>query len=144
MQANTFSAGASVVPSSKVELTISCRNLIDADIFSKSDPMCVVFTKQFASDRWRELGRTETIWDNLNPDFVKKFELDYYFEEKQILKFEIYDIDSQSADLSKHDFLGTMECSLGEIVSAGRLKRALKGPKANSGSIVGKLTPLLL
>ncbi|XP_067931223.1 copine-8-like isoform X1 [Watersipora subatra] len=133
---STFNPGASVVPSTKVELTISCRNLIDADLFSKSDPMCVMSVKQFATENWREYGRTETIWDNLNPDFVKKFEIDYYFEERQQLKFSIYDVDSNSPDLSKHDFLGTMECSLGEIVSAGRLKRALKGPKANSGSIV--------
>jgi len=36
-----------------------------------------------------QFGRTEVIWDNLNPDFVKKFVMDYFFEEMQKLKFEV-------------------------------------------------------
>ena len=34
-------------------------------------------------------GRTEMIKDNLNPEFVKKFQINYYFEESQKLKFEV-------------------------------------------------------
>ena len=37
-----------------------------------------------------QIGRTEVIWDNLNPDFVKKFVMEYFFEESQKLKFELY------------------------------------------------------
>ena len=29
---------------SKVELTVSCNGLKDADVFSKSDPLCVVYS----------------------------------------------------------------------------------------------------
>ena len=36
-----------------------------------------------------QYGRTEMIKDNLNPDFVKKFNIDYYFEENQKVKFEL-------------------------------------------------------
>ena len=36
-----------------------------------------------------QFGRTETIWNNLNPDFVKKFIMQFYFEESQKLKFEV-------------------------------------------------------
>ena len=36
-----------------------------------------------------QFGRTEVIWDNLNPEFVKKFVVDYFFEELQKLKFEM-------------------------------------------------------
>ena len=36
-----------------------------------------------------QFGRTEIIWNNLNPDFVKKFVLQYYFEQSQKLKFEV-------------------------------------------------------
>ena len=36
-----------------------------------------------------KFGRTEVIYDNLNPDFVKKFIINYYFEECQKLKFEV-------------------------------------------------------
>lgn len=131
-----FIPGSFASPTSLVEIAVSCRGLIDMDVFSKSDPMCVVYMKQFASEQWREFGRTEVIWDNLNPEFVKKFVVDYFFEELQKLKFEIYDVDCASPDLSKHDFLGSVECTLGEVVSSVRLERRLKGPRTNCGTIV--------
>lgn len=133
----TFQPGTGVAPATLVELTVGCRKLIDADVFSKSDPMVVMFTKDQNSQQWREFGRTEVIWNNLNPDFVKKFIIQYYFEQSQKLKFEVYDIDCESADLSKHDFLGRMECTLGEIVASGtRYTQRLTGPKINRGSII--------
>uniref|UniRef100_A0AAV2M527 C2 domain-containing protein n=1 Tax=Knipowitschia caucasica TaxID=637954 RepID=A0AAV2M527_KNICA len=72
-------------------------------------------------------GRTEVIDNTLNPDFVRKYIMDYFFEEKQNLRFDLYDVDSKSPDLSKHDFLGQMFCTLGEIVGspASRLEKPL-------------------
>ncbi|XP_052779910.1 copine-8-like isoform X2 [Mya arenaria] len=132
-----FNPGTGINPQTLIELSFSCRNLIDADVFSKSDPMVVMFTKDDRETQWREFGRTEVIWNNLNPDFVKKFVMQYCFEQSQKLKFEVYDIDSQSADLSKHDFLGRMECTLGEIVSSGtRFSKKLSGPNIKKGSIL--------
>ncbi|CAH1784993.1 unnamed protein product [Owenia fusiformis] len=106
------------------------------DTFSKSDPMGVVYIQEFGKREWKEFGRTEIIWNNLNPDFVKKFQMEYFFEESQKIKFEIYDVDSKSRDLSKHDFLGKMECTLGEVVTHARLQKRLQGPKKDSGSII--------
>lgn len=63
---------------SRVELTVSCTELINMDTFSKSDPQVIMFAMQ--NNLWKEQGRTEIIWDNLNPKFVKSFVLDYYFE----------------------------------------------------------------
>ena len=44
-----------------------------------------------------------------------------------MLRFTIYDIDSESRNLANHDFLGQMTCSLGEIVTnqarVGLIKR---------------------
>lgn len=114
---NTFVPGGAVAPASKVELSIACRNLRDTDYISKSDPMCVVFVLDQMSNRFREVGRTEMIKDCLNPDFVTKVVLDYYFEESQKMRFDMYDVDSKSPCLENHDFLGRMECTLGEIVS---------------------------
>ena len=34
-------------------------------------------------------GRTEMIKDTLNPNFVHKFVMSYFFEESQKLKFEV-------------------------------------------------------
>jgi len=128
---------SSATPVSVVELSVCCRNLADMDVFSKSDPMCVMYQKQYANSEFREVGRTEIVWNNLNPNFVKKFVIDYFFEEAQKLRFEVYDADSKNPDLSKHDFLGSMECNLGEIVSSNRYQKYLQqGPSKNRGLII--------
>jgi len=48
------------------------RNLLDCDMFSKSDPMCVVYMKTPETSKWNEICRTECISNSLNPDFVTK------------------------------------------------------------------------
>ncbi|XP_041670575.1 copine-3-like isoform X2 [Cheilinus undulatus] len=116
-------AGASHF-ATKVELTISCENLMDMDVFSKSDPLCAVYINPSGS-HWYEFGRTEMILNNLNPKFAKKFVLDYYFEMVQRLKFCVFDIDNNTYDLSDDDFLGELECTLGQIVSNKQMTRPL-------------------
>ncbi|XP_064354320.1 copine-5 [Dromaius novaehollandiae] len=152
-------SGPGTVPATKVELTVSCRRLLDKDTFSKSDPLCVLYTQGTESKQWREFGRTEVIDNTLNPDFVRKFVLDYFFEEKQNLRFDLYDVDSKSPDLSKHDFLGQAFCTLGEIVgSAGsRLEKPLTmgtvtahsrgrkpAPAVSNGGIPGKKCGIII
>ncbi|XP_071589978.1 copine-8 isoform X4 [Heliangelus exortis] len=113
-----FNVLSSSIPATKVELSVSCRNLLDRDTFSKSDPICVLYTQAIGNKEWREFGRTEVIDNTLNPDFVRKFIMDYFFEERENLRFDFYDVDSKSPNLSKHDFLGQMFCTLGEIVGS--------------------------
>ena len=114
----TFQPGIASVPSTSVELTLSCDNLRNLDLMSKSDPFCVVYYKDNSKQReFMEIGRTETIYDNLKPRWQKKIILDYNFEQRQYLKFSVYDSDSSSTYLDSHDFLGSAEASLGEIVS---------------------------
>lgn len=62
-----------------------------------------------------QFGRTEMILNCLNPKFSKKFVLDYYFEMVQRLKFCVYDIDNNSYTLEDDDFLGELECTLGQV-----------------------------
>uniref|UniRef100_A0A8C9ZLZ2 Copine family member 9 n=1 Tax=Sander lucioperca TaxID=283035 RepID=A0A8C9ZLZ2_SANLU len=86
-----------------------------------------------------EFGRTEVIYNTLNPDFVRKFILDFFFEEKQNLRFDVYNVDTRSSNLSKHDFLGQMFCTLGEIIGStgSRLERTLSGiPGKKCGTII--------
>ncbi|XP_026182782.1 copine-8 [Mastacembelus armatus] len=151
---NTFLSMASIgdfdplnatIPATKVEITVSCRNLLDRDTFSKSDPICVLYTQGMGNKEWREFGRTEVIDNTLNPDFVGKFILDYFFEERQNLRFDLYDVDSKSANLSKHDFLGQAYCTLGEVVGSlgSRLEKSLGGiPGKKCGTIIVKAEEL--
>merc|ERR1712066_623259 len=94
-----------------VELSIRCEKLRDEDILSKSDPTCVLFSKDDKTGHWLEIGRTERIADCLSPRWTKKFVLQYRFEERQQLRFEVYDLDSSRERLSDHDPLGSVDCS---------------------------------
>lgn len=114
---------SSSLPTSQVELTLSCRNLLNTDLLSKSDPYCVVSMKEPWQDQYYEIGRTETINDTLNPQFVKKIILDYNFESIQKIKLEVMEKDLQSSD-----FLGYFETTLSDLVSF------------SSRQFIGKLT----
>ena len=57
---------------SKIIYPFFHRNLRDMDVFSKSDPICVVSTKPFGSHNYMEIKRTECIDNNLNPQWVTK------------------------------------------------------------------------
>lgn len=104
-------------PTADLELSLECHGLRNMDLMSKSDPMAVVYLKD-GTGNWREIGRTETIMDCLDPKFAKSFPLQYFFERTQWLKFDVYDVDSSSPDLSRHDFIGgTGEVKLADIVA---------------------------
>uniref|UniRef100_A0A673IE32 Copine-8-like n=1 Tax=Sinocyclocheilus rhinocerous TaxID=307959 RepID=A0A673IE32_9TELE len=124
------------IPATKVEITVS---------------FCVLYTQGIGNKEWREFGRTEVIDNTLNPDFVRKFILDYFFEERQNLKFDLYDVDSKSPNLSKHDFLGQACCTLGEVVGSlgGRMEKEsvmmqFCGNKLDKKDFFGKSDPFLV
>ncbi|XP_016303429.1 copine-7-like [Sinocyclocheilus anshuiensis] len=107
--------GGPVACVSKVELRVSCKSLLDRDTLNKSDP-CVMLMVQ-NQGQWTELDRTEVIKSNLNPVFAKVLMLDYYFEEVQKLRFEVYDIHgTHSIGTRDDDFLGGVECTLGQVM----------------------------
>ncbi|KAJ6242362.1 copine [Anaeramoeba flamelloides] len=125
-------------PTSKVMLSVQCKNLIALDTFSQSDPMAVLFSVDPKSRRTTEIGRTEWYKDNANPTFTKTFIVDYRFEQVQLFKIGLYDIDSKSNDLRKHDFIGEMLFNLGELLGSNGMavtKRLLnpKKPKRKNG-----------
>ena len=72
---------------------LSCRNLKNLDVMSKSDPKAEVYLKDRQSTSWIKIDETERINNNLNPDFSKSIECDYFFEKEQHIKIMVYDID---------------------------------------------------
>eukprot|EP00168_Porphyra_purpurea_P003740 TRINITY_DN1434_c0_g1_i6.p1 TRINITY_DN1434_c0_g1~~TRINITY_DN1434_c0_g1_i6.p1 ORF type:complete len:320 (+),score=117.11 TRINITY_DN1434_c0_g1_i6:96-962(+) len=56
-----------------MEICIECQYLPKTDIFSNSDPFCVVLMRENERSPWAELGRTETLINTHFPRFVKKF-----------------------------------------------------------------------
>ena len=96
----------------QVTLYISGRNLKNLDVFSKSDPKCEVY--EFVNNKWALVGKTETINNNLNPDFQTSIQMTYYFEKMQKIKFRMMDSDDQTAD----DEIGIVETSIAAIMGA--------------------------
>ena len=64
----------------RIALYISCRNLKNYDVMSKSDPQAEIFIKDANKRDWDFVGRTEVMRDTLNPDFSEFVECDYFFE----------------------------------------------------------------
>ncbi|XP_070254462.1 copine-7 isoform X1 [Myotis yumanensis] len=126
-----WARGAAVAPrvvpapcASKVELRLSCRHLLDRDPLTKSDPSVVLLLQ--AQGQWVQVDRTEVVRSCLHPTFSKVFTLDYYFEEAQKLRFEVYDSHGPgSLSCQDDDFLGGMECTLGQIVAQKKVTRPL-------------------
>ena len=49
---------------------------------------------------------------------ARSCECSYYFEERQDLSFQLYDMDGTSHALDAHDFIGEVRTSIGEIVGS--------------------------
>ncbi|XP_046563464.1 copine-3-like isoform X1 [Haliotis rubra] len=123
----------------KVELRIECKNLKNKDVMSKSDPCAVLFMQ--AGSQWKEVGRTENVVNSLDPVFVQPVKVDYYFEQVQKVKVAVYDVDNKSHTLEDDDFLGQIECTLGQLVSQTPYITALldkKGGKMGQSAITVK------
>ncbi|XP_004600855.1 copine-7 isoform X1 [Sorex araneus] len=135
--------GAGVPPgvpaplASRVELRLSCRHLLDRDPLTKSDPSVVLLLH--GQSQWVQVDRTEVVRSCLHPVFSKAFTLDYYFEEVQRLRFEVYDTHGAGTPgCAEDDFLGSMECTLGQIVAQKKLTLPLLlklGRKAGKSTI---------
>ncbi|XP_051871621.1 copine-4 isoform X2 [Pristis pectinata] len=121
----------------KVELRVSCKGISDRDALSKPDP-CVILKMQ-SHGQWLEVDRTEVIRTCINPVFSKVYTVDFYFEEVQRLRFEVHDIGSNHLHNGVKDaeFLGGMECTLGQIISQRKLSKSLlkQGNTAGKSSI---------
>lgn len=109
------------------------------DVFSKSDPYVKVYFKRMPSQPWVLVGRTETIDNNLNPNFKKSFLVDYVFEARQELKFEVFDEDDKN-NANNDDFIGVVETTLGALAGArdqtSILNLTSKVAKVNPGKII--------
>ena len=61
----------------KLEIFLAARNLVNLEIFSKSNPFCIVDYELEGESKMR-LGETEVIDNNLNPTWEKTFTIDYH------------------------------------------------------------------
>lgn len=116
----------------QLQLFVSCRKLADVDRFSVSDPLVEVQVKGHGASAYQSLGATEIAWNNLNPDFAKAFILDYHFEEQIGLRFNVFHARDRAGNLRQATLIGTIDCSLHEIVGSQgqQLIRTLRLPNS--------------
>lgn len=119
-------AGGATYDREKVELRVSLRELWNRDVFSKTDAKVIVSTKD-ESGKWVKLGQTEEVPNSLNPDFKQVFVMEFIFERKQFVRFDVEDVDMKLAN----DYIGYVELQLGAMVGAvgGISKHQLKNDR---------------
>lgn len=77
---------------------------------------------------WEFVGKTETVPNSLDAQFVTSFEIPYFFERNQKLAVDVFDRDVQSdrdEDLHRHDYLGSVEVSVPALVRAPGQRKTL-------------------
>ena len=65
------------------------------------------------------MGRTENVQNCLDPNFAKSFTVNYMFEEVQKVRVAVYDLDNNTPELGDDDFLGQVECTVGQVSVSG-------------------------
>lgn len=82
MESESYKRSASLMSqndSERVEFFMSCRNLRDVDTITVTDSFLVVKMRQ-TNQQPRQVLRTKTIWNNLNPDYHETAVIEYEFE----------------------------------------------------------------
>ena len=85
-----------------------------------------------------DAGRSETIQNQLNPTYQKTFQLDFIFESRQDIRFDIFDDDGNG---DNDDFIGTVETTVGALMGATSMTSILniqnpKFNKADNGKLI--------
>lgn len=65
------------------------------------------------------IGRTETIWDVLNPKWVRAFSFSPDTPLSAKFMVSVFDRDSKTQKLSEQDLIGSAEVSLQQVLDAG-------------------------
>uniref|UniRef100_A0A8I3WZD1 Copine-6 n=1 Tax=Callithrix jacchus TaxID=9483 RepID=A0A8I3WZD1_CALJA len=120
---------------SRVELRVSCHGLLDRDTLTKPHP-CVLL-KLYSDEQWVEVERTEVLRSCSSPVFSRVLALEYFFEEKQPLQFHVFDAEDGATSPRNDTFLGSTECTLGQIVSQTKVTKPLL---LKNGKTAGKST----
>lgn len=87
------------------ELFFSCESLAKLDTFSKSDPQVRLYAIKNVSGPaggpaktiQALISQTEMVKDTSNPKFGTSIVVNYHFEEQQLMRVEVIDVDKTNA-----------------------------------------------
>ncbi|EGR29597.1 hypothetical protein IMG5_152470 [Ichthyophthirius multifiliis] len=100
----------------RLELYISCENLPNLDITSKTDPLVICYVIQDKNEIERH--RTEVIANELNPKFARAFFIQHTFNKNFKLKFVVYNVDAYDENNEEHimEEIGEVQCEINDII----------------------------
>ncbi|ODM90767.1 E3 ubiquitin-protein ligase NEDD4-like [Orchesella cincta] len=102
------------VETSHLRIKVSGRNL-KKGILHSDDPYYIVSLSEDGGNTKTEIGRSETISNDLNPDWKFEFELTFDRNNNQYLYFHVYDHDIMKID----DTLGRVWLNVADYVDKG-------------------------
>lgn len=100
---------------SLIHVYVKCSKLAKLDLVTKSDPICILFIQK--DDIFVEIARTEVMWNDPNPQFVKFFQIMYIFEEQQPLLFKVFTVKSEGDPIEKFTLIGSAETDVQTLVT---------------------------
>ncbi|CAH8439777.1 unnamed protein product [Schistosoma mattheei] len=65
----------------------------------------------------KHVTETELVYNNLSPNYTTRLNLEYCFEEKQIITTEIFECDREDRENSV--LLGYIQCTVGRVIHSG-------------------------
>ena len=98
---------------SKIEFFLTCSDLNSPQAFVG------VFLKDPATNKWKELGRTEVAYSS-NPKFAHQFTVPYIFEEEQQLRCDVFRSPNGDTSLIPQNVIGSAAFKLAEVTKAKR------------------------
>jgi hypothetical protein len=119
---NNRSIATMSVAQNTIFVKLEAKNLKSKDLFSKSDPFAVAYirNRNDRDSKWKEVGRTEAIKNDQNPKWKTTIKVPYCLHDMQELKFELYDSDSSSKNLSKHDKITEFTTPLSKLLTCAQ------------------------
>jgi len=111
----------------KVDLYFELKNWSKLDQSTPSNPFVVMFhwalTEQ-DKGKWIRIGNTGIWKDNRRPKWVNSVRTEFFFEQLQSLRFEVYHADQGDLKtLTYHDFIGSCSANLGELCHAVKSRK---------------------
>jgi len=125
-----------------VQLSLSASALVGA--MGSPDPVAVLFFKSFGLHEWKPVGETEAFTAEPNPQFERRFTVDFHFELYQEIRVVVFDRGLGSEERSARNMIGMCEFLLASLVVAPgqTLEKALMNKgygAANSASGPGRV-----
>lgn len=103
----------------QIELRLQCRNLLQMDWASALNPMMGIFERQENdADLFELVDHTETLSDDLNPNFERRFRVNYKENTGQLFLFRVYAVQGhRNEEVTEEEFFASALVNLDELVT---------------------------